>query len=1350
MGICGGGGNQTGSSTSTSYIDPKLTAQIYGLINQGLDVGSGNYPLYQDQYGKAIPRIAGFTDQQTQAQQQAGQAGQIGSDATSQAAKTLGGLQGFNPQQVGSNQAQLGQLGAAPTAQAAQGQAAQWNNANTALDSAAQANRTGQVGTQGVNQTDLSGYMNPFNSAVTQNTVNEALRANQISQGQLDSKATMAGAFGGDRAAIEQQENQRNMQQTLQNTLGQLNSQNFGNAQQQAQTDLSRSLQSQGMNQSTGLQTNLTNAQLQQQSGLSNQSALNSFNMANLQNQQQTGMQNTQNLQQANLSNQQMQGQYGLAGFQAGNQNAQFNAGLSQQAQQLNQAAGLQGASLNLNAANSGANVGNLQQQMFDTGTQALAASGAQQQGQNQQSLNLAYNDFTNQQNYPWTQLGRIANLMYPAMNTGSTTNTTTSSPSNSGASGLGAAASIAGAIPWESVIAAFGSGGMADIGTDGGLAGGVGIEALDTNRFPQETIDPVSRGNFLQAPQPPAQSGSSSGGLGDIAGIASAIPDIISALKRGGLAGGGISALTHPRFTELKINPVSVHQTQGASIPNRNQSSQSSMPFEQLQKVADQLGSNSADNSGGDMVSSEGSYNQDAGSGDFMTAASGGHLSKTTPEPSSDLHAQIRAVMDPNHPKQAALLNHGVLFTNNPHIASAAADGLDDDRMAGILGYPSTKGQAMASSNPRALQARDSSGNVVHEAVVPEASGGIAAMSRHVPAGGSLADISPAEAQQRRFMARGGETRHQSVDPYAVMNYSNLQPASTRLMSNQLQANLDPNLPVSVMAAGGDADDDYDDSQYPPDGPPHSIVDRNTVQMRDAQPAVDQGYSSKTLASRLFSSDKTDPNASRSPDTVETDTGYKDKTPLHRMIAAFNDSDAFAPRADNRSLSGLDIARRVMGSDSASAAALHQVNKPQSVDPSIPTTKGYDAYINQDIPGQEGGLSAGVPGNIGPTGLVGSAQAQNVQQVKANDATPRLADSQPFPPPPPNDPITQPLAPNSAPVRSPSKPLPTKTKTPGGLKGNTPAQTPQPDNPGNDNYWTAGAGMTTDQYKSRYYDPKSGDYIGPRQPGQYMGDQQQGQEQQTHGQGGLGGFFKNWLSNPMTQLGFNLMANHGNSNFGVALGQAMQQTQSGIQKQDLAHAQLAMQQHHLETQDTHNQLLDRHYMQMDQTRDTNSQITADYHNATIAVRQAQADAAAARTQAQSDAAAARLQVAQANSQNALEKLEWMRTHGATTDNTSKIESAERLAQEHENHIREGIKNDPSMFGKSPAEIDAVVGPQVDAYRNNVYSRYGLQPSAAPAAPAAQPQGVPNRGDVVKGYRFKGGDPRSQNSWEKV
>lgn len=63
--------------------------------------------------------------------------------------------------------------------------------------------------------TDIRPYMSPFQQAVTDIALREARRQGDIQRNQLDSQATKAGAFGGSRAALEQTEAERNIQQNL-------------------------------------------------------------------------------------------------------------------------------------------------------------------------------------------------------------------------------------------------------------------------------------------------------------------------------------------------------------------------------------------------------------------------------------------------------------------------------------------------------------------------------------------------------------------------------------------------------------------------------------------------------------------------------------------------------------------------------------------------------------------------------------------------------------------------------------------------------------------------------------------------------------------------------------------------------------------------------------------------------------------------------------------------------------------------------------------------------------------------------------------------------------------------------
>jgi hypothetical protein len=63
--------------------------------------------------------------------------------------------------------------------------------------------------------TDIRPYMSPFQQAVTDIALRETRRQGDIQRNQLDSQATKAGAFGGSRAALQQAEAERNIQQNL-------------------------------------------------------------------------------------------------------------------------------------------------------------------------------------------------------------------------------------------------------------------------------------------------------------------------------------------------------------------------------------------------------------------------------------------------------------------------------------------------------------------------------------------------------------------------------------------------------------------------------------------------------------------------------------------------------------------------------------------------------------------------------------------------------------------------------------------------------------------------------------------------------------------------------------------------------------------------------------------------------------------------------------------------------------------------------------------------------------------------------------------------------------------------------
>jgi hypothetical protein len=113
------------------------------------------------------------------------------------------------------------------------------------------------------------------------------------------------------------------------------------------------------------------------------------------------GMQQNLSANQQDMQNRQLQAQYGLAGQQAGEQSNQFASNYDLQNRQAALAAAQGLGSLGMQ---------NYQQNMGIAQAQALG--GAQVQAQEQQELSQNYQDFLNQQNYPYKQLGFMSDLI--------------------------------------------------------------------------------------------------------------------------------------------------------------------------------------------------------------------------------------------------------------------------------------------------------------------------------------------------------------------------------------------------------------------------------------------------------------------------------------------------------------------------------------------------------------------------------------------------------------------------------------------------------------------------------------------------------------------------------------------------------------------------------------------------------------------------------------------------------------------------------------------------------------------------------------------------------------------------
>lgn len=233
-----------------------------------------------------------------------------------------------------------------------------------------------QVGTQSMTQPGaVEQYMSPYMQNVVDIQQREAQRQADIAGTQRNAQATTAGAFGGARQAIMDAEAARNLATQKGDIQATGQQAAFQTAQQQFNTEQNARMQAQLANQQAGLagaQQNL-NAQL----GV-----------------QQLGA--GQNMQ-AQLANQQA----AVQAQNAAEQSRQYGAGL-----------GMQGIQT---AGQMAGQLGSLGQQQF--GQQMDTARlqnqyGAQQQNWQQQALTQQYQDFLDQKNEPYKQVGFMSDML--------------------------------------------------------------------------------------------------------------------------------------------------------------------------------------------------------------------------------------------------------------------------------------------------------------------------------------------------------------------------------------------------------------------------------------------------------------------------------------------------------------------------------------------------------------------------------------------------------------------------------------------------------------------------------------------------------------------------------------------------------------------------------------------------------------------------------------------------------------------------------------------------------------------------------------------------------------------------
>jgi hypothetical protein len=278
-------------------------------------------------------------------------------------------------------------------------------------------------------------YMSPYMEGVVERQKQGAIQDYLKQLPGMGAAAARAGARGGTREALLESEARKGLSQRL----GDIEAQGLQQAYQQAAgqfgADRAAQMQAALANQATGMTASQQDLQAQiQQAQFAAQQALQAGNTnqaAQLQKQAQD-LQQQQSLNQLAMQGAGLGAQYGLAGAQLGEQSRQFGAGL-----------GMQGLQQQLAAAGQLGQLGQQRYQQKAGISQAQLGAGAQARDVEQQKLSTLYQQFMDEQQAPYRQLGFMSDILRGTPTSAYTTTMYQQSPSTLGqiggiAGGLG------------------------------------------------------------------------------------------------------------------------------------------------------------------------------------------------------------------------------------------------------------------------------------------------------------------------------------------------------------------------------------------------------------------------------------------------------------------------------------------------------------------------------------------------------------------------------------------------------------------------------------------------------------------------------------------------------------------------------------------------------------------------------------------------------------------------------------------------------------------------------------------------------------------------------------------------
>ena len=97
-----------------------------------------------------------------------------------------------------------------------------------------------------ITQADITQYMNPYQTQVTQNVLDEMRRRSDIEGQQISDAAVRSGAFGGARHGVQESERMRNLREQQSRTAAEMRQQNYQQALAAAQAQKAQQLSGAG------------------------------------------------------------------------------------------------------------------------------------------------------------------------------------------------------------------------------------------------------------------------------------------------------------------------------------------------------------------------------------------------------------------------------------------------------------------------------------------------------------------------------------------------------------------------------------------------------------------------------------------------------------------------------------------------------------------------------------------------------------------------------------------------------------------------------------------------------------------------------------------------------------------------------------------------------------------------------------------------------------------------------------------------------------------------------------------------------------------------------------------------